>query len=63
MTRHEEFFSTVIGNGILIIMGIAILFGNAREIGYAAITDIILLLSWLVYSFIRHPEHFKPKKN
>ncbi len=58
MNVHEEFLSTIVGNSILIIMGIAVIFGNSKDIGYAALVDIFILLGFVLYSYIKHPEHF-----
>ncbi|MBU2750575.1 hypothetical protein [Acidithiobacillus thiooxidans] len=62
MNDYEDFASKVVGNGILIIMFMAIFFGNTQDIGYAAMVDVFILLGWLLYMYMKHPDHFKSKK-
>lgn len=59
MKIHDDFFTNVVANGIIIIMAIAIIFGDNHDIGYAAIADIVLIGIWLVRAYIRHPEDFR----
>lgn len=43
---------TFIGNCIIIVMAVAVLFGNTEDLGYAAIFGIVAILMTLGYKMV-----------
>ena len=62
MTRMEDFVSKVIGNGMVIVMFIAVCFGTTRQLGYVAAGSSVAIIGWVAYLFMKHPESFKRQK-
>lgn len=47
---------TFVGNCILIVMGIAILFGNTADLGYAALFGIVAIIASVIYKLVADKE-------
>ncbi|PKY09820.1 hypothetical protein B1757_12790 [Acidithiobacillus marinus] len=47
---------TFVGNCILIVMGIAVLFGNTEDLGYAAIFGIVAIIASITYKLVTDEE-------
>lgn len=49
-------FGSFLGNSIMIVMAIAIIFGNNADIGYASMAAIAAIVGTLIYEYKNNPE-------
>lgn len=59
MTSMEDFVSKIIGNGILIVMLVAVFFGTTIQLGYVAAGSSAAIIIWVSYLYLKHPESFR----
>ncbi|EGQ62293.1 hypothetical protein GGI1_12043 [Acidithiobacillus sp. GGI-221] len=52
-------FGSFLGNSIMIVMGIAIFFGNNADIGYVSMAAIVAIVGTLIYEYKSNAEFRK----
>ena len=63
MTRKtEEQLAKLIGWGILVTMGVAIVFGGNRAIGLVSGVSSVTILGYVGYLYWKHPKEFRFRK-
>jgi hypothetical protein len=58
----EDFVSKIIGNGMVIVMLVAVFFGTSKQLGYVAAGSSVAIILWVVYLYLKHPELFKKQQ-